>query len=179
MEIWIDHYYANHLKEGVVLYAPYISAGGYDIKEIQKIDEIADRLVGLQFLFEDSYRNRTGEECGVDLPDQIKRLVKILCLTSTRNRQLLIPNKANFPISSETCLKHLNYLMENASSVDYDEAYQTGFIDLYGAREERCGDSYQQYGKYVKKLAGANLQKLNDEIKKMVDNAIKLEKSNM
>ena len=56
MEIWVDHYYADHLKEGVMLYAPYIQSGAYDIEEVQKINDIADRLVGLQFLFEDAYR---------------------------------------------------------------------------------------------------------------------------
>lgn len=61
MEIWVDHYYADHLKEGALLYAPYIQSGAYDIEEVQKINDIADRLVGLQFLFEDAYRERTGE----------------------------------------------------------------------------------------------------------------------
>lgn len=23
MEIWVDHYYADHLREGILLYAPY------------------------------------------------------------------------------------------------------------------------------------------------------------
>lgn len=44
MEIWVDHYYADHLKEGVMLYAPYIQSGAYDIEEVQKINDIADRL---------------------------------------------------------------------------------------------------------------------------------------
>ena len=57
---------------------------------------------------------------------------------------------------------------------DYDDQY--GFIDLYGAREDRCGKDYKKYGKLVQKLAGLNLSKLNSGIESMVDDAIELSK---
>lgn len=174
MEIWVDHYYADHLNEGVMLYAPYIQSGAYDIEEVQKINDIADRLVGLQFLFEDAYRERTEEELDVDLPDQIKRLTDLLILTTTDNKQIFIPSRRNFAINSESTLKLINYMMKEELSVDFNEGYQYGFIDLYGAREDRCGKDYKRYGKLVQKLAGSNLTKLNSGIESMVVDAIKL-----
>lgn len=181
MEIWIDHYYANHLREGVMLYAPYIKTVYLNDEtleqELDKISDIADLLVGLQFLFEDMYRDRIGKECPFDLPDQIERLAKLLLLTTNDSRQLFIPSKDNRNIPS---LKQINWMMENADSVDYDANYDYddhyGFIDLYGAREDRCGKGYKKYERIVQKLAGSNLTKLNRGIESMVDDAIELSK---
>ncbi|MCC4351165.1 hypothetical protein LMB24_03555 [Limosilactobacillus reuteri] len=179
MEIWVDHYYADHLKEGVMLYAPYIKTVHLNDEtleqELDKISDIADLLVGLQFLFEDAYRSRICKECPLDLPDQIERLAKLLLLTTNNSRQLFIPSKHNKNIPS---LGQISWLMENADSVDYDVNYdyddQYGFIDLYGAREDRCGKDYKKYERMAQKLAGSNLAKLNSGIESMVDDAIKL-----
>ena len=179
MEIWVDHYYADHLKEGVMLYAPYIKTVHLNDEtleqELDKISDIADLLVGLQFLFEDAYRDRIGKECPLDLPDQIERLAELLLLTTNNSRQLFIPSKHNKNIPS---LGQISWLMENADSVDYDVNYdyddQYGFIDLYGAREDRCGKDYKKYERMAQKLAGSNLAKLNSGIESMVDDAIKL-----
>ena len=184
MKIWIDHYYADHLKDGVVLYAPYIKTVYLNNEtlelEMDKILDIADHLVGLQFLFEDAYRERMGEECPLDLNDQIERLVKLLLLTADDSRQLFIASKHN---QNAPSLKQINWLMENADSVDYSAFYdyddQYGFIDLYGARELRCGRDYKKYERPVQILAGSNLSKLNSGIENMVDDAVKLEKSSM
>lgn len=175
MEIWVDHYYADHLKEGVMLYAPYIKTVHLNDEmleqELDKISDIADLLVGLQFLFEDAYRDRIGKECPLDLPDQIERLAKLLLLTTNNSRQLFIPSKHNKNIPS---LGQISWLMENADSVDYDYDDQCGFIDLYGAREDRCGKDYKKYERMAQKLAGSNLAKLNSGIESMVNDAIEL-----
>lgn len=181
MEIWIDHYYAaNHLKDGVMLYAPYIKTSYLnDVvtlnRSLAKVSEIADRLIGLQFLFEDAYRSLEGEECGVDLPDQIERLTNLLILTTNENRQLFIPTKRNHNVPS---LEYIDFMMENGCAVDYDAFYDYdehyGFIDLYGAREERIGKDYQKYGARVQELAGSRVPELNREIESMVNDAVKL-----
>lgn len=52
-------------------------------------------------------------------------------------------------------------------------------IFMDGARELRCGRDYKKYERPVQILAGSNLSKLNSGIENMVDDAVKLEKSNM
>lgn len=184
MEIWVDHFYAaNHLNDGVMLYAPYIKTSYFnDVvtlnRSLAKVSEIADRLIGLQFLFEDAYRSREGEECGVDLPDQIERLTNLLLLTTNENRQLFIPSKQNQNVPS---LGYIDFMMGNGSPVDYDAFYDYdehyAFIDLYGARKERTGKDYKRYGVLVQKLAGSRLSELNRGIESMVDAAIDLSAS--
>ena len=109
MEIWVDHYYADHLKEGVMLYAPYIKTVHLNDEtleqELDKISDIADLLVGLQFLFEDAYRDRIGKECPLDLPDQIERLAELLLLTTNNSRQLfMFPRRRNGILSRQTTM---------------------------------------------------------------------------